>query len=48
MTTVVRVRHSLEALSMSNQSESRRKSKRLAGKYRRSLRTRCIWFSMCG
>ncbi|KAI3397231.1 hypothetical protein diail_11110 [Diaporthe ilicicola] len=31
MTTVVRTRHPLEALSMSNQSEPRRKSKRLRG-----------------
>lgn len=33
MTTVVQVRQSLQALSMSSQPESRRKSKRLAGTY---------------
>lgn len=33
MTTVVRVREPLQALSMSSQPESRRKSKRLAGTY---------------
>ncbi|KAF3761047.1 hypothetical protein M406DRAFT_267487 [Cryphonectria parasitica EP155] len=41
MTTVVQLRQPLQALSMSNQSESRRKSKRLAGILRWRLTSAC-------